>query len=77
MGEVLTELFTGLILEGSIGKNIRFHFFNFFGKNYSKEELSNEVGKKQKVFNGLIGLLFLISICFIIFIIIHLIFGNP
>ncbi|SMC84017.1 hypothetical protein SAMN06296427_11029 [Moheibacter sediminis] len=76
MGEVLTELFTGFILEGSLGRNIRFIFFKLFGKNYIKEELSNEYGKKQKIFNGLIVLLFLITICFIIFMFFYLIFGN-
>ncbi len=76
MAEVLTELFTGLIVEGSLGKNIRYYFLRFFDENITKEMLSNEVSKKQQILNGIIGLLFLLAFCFIVFIIIYLIFGN-
>lgn len=76
MGEVLTEFFTGLIVEGSLGKNVRYYFLRLFDENITKEMLSNEVSKKQQILNGIIGLMFLITLSFILFMIIYLVFGN-
>jgi len=60
MGEVLTQIFTGLILEGSIGQNIRYIFFKILGKEIIKDQLANESAvstkpHRQKTYNILVG----------------------
>jgi|GEM_PF-4608643 len=81
MGEFLTEIFTGLILEGTIGQNIRYYFFKLIGKEVIKEQLANEVygskkPHKQKSYNSLVGFLAMVFILLFIFGLIILIFGN-
>ncbi|NLN32400.1 MAG: hypothetical protein GX159_02230 [Flavobacteriaceae bacterium] len=81
MSEFLTELFTGLILEGTIGQNIRFYFFKLFGIKVAKEKLANEVvgsekPHRQKNYNILVGFIALIFLISFILGMTFLIFGK-